>query len=234
MVDGARKLIDKLTQLGFPRENIITLFDKEATSTQIDNVLKDFWEGAQHQDADRLLFYFAGHGDRLAGTSERPRGILITSDYRKSQPTRTSFLLDDLVNRHFEYIKAKHVLVLLDACSSGLALARFQTKSDDEESLSRFYKLSTLRAETSIRSRNILVAGTTDEPALWDQGGVFTKALLRALDGAGDWNQDGLIQFGELALQVRREVSAQAGRRGVKQRPDDFSIGGSFVFIRPQ
>jgi hypothetical protein len=142
-------------------------------------------------------------------------------------------LLDDLVSRHFEYIKAKHVLALIDACSSGLALPKFQTKPEDADSVSRFAKLATLRADTSKRGRNILVAGTTDEPALWNQGGVFTKALLNALDGQADWNHDGLIQFGELVLQVRQEVGDIAGKLGVKQTPDDFAIGGKVVFILP-
>ena len=63
MVDRVNELADALVQIGFPKEHIIKLYDGEATSEKIENALKEFWDGASHSSADRLLFYFGGHGD---------------------------------------------------------------------------------------------------------------------------------------------------------------------------
>jgi uncharacterized caspase-like protein len=237
MVSNAQELIEKLVTLGFPRENIVTLFDEKATSTNIETALKDFWEGGPHEDADRLVFYFGGHGARMNGVADaaprRNRGVLITSDYRPNQPSRTGIVLDDLMTRHFANITSRHVLALIDACSSGLALPAYQTAEDDPNTAKKFAKLATLRAETTPRARDLFVAGTNDERALWDSGGIFTRALINALNGAADWNNDGLIQFSELILQVRAEVIDKAAQVGVRQTPDHFSQDkGRVLFVR--
>jgi len=237
MVEGARNLVHELTKLGFSRDNIIDLYNEEATSENIDSTLRKFWHGGEYADADRLVFYFGGHGSHLQLESydrgeKVTKGYLVTYDHKPSQPTATSLLLDDIIQRHFRYITANHFLVLLDSCSSGLALPRYQDQETTVEELERFQKLATLRAETLNPARNIIVAGTGEERALYENGGVFTHALVSALSGNGDWNSDGLIQFEELAMQVRNEVIERTRERGVDQKPESFaSSGGRVVFV---
>ena len=47
-------------------------------------------------------------------------------------------------------------------------------------------RLSIIQAYTTPKARNILVAGTEKEEALWDNGGIFTQALVRGREAGGD------------------------------------------------
>lgn len=65
MKENAKLLAESLHKFGFPEENIITLFDANATSQALEDSLKLFWRGGKYAYADRLFFYFGGHGDTL-------------------------------------------------------------------------------------------------------------------------------------------------------------------------
>jgi uncharacterized caspase-like protein len=69
MVQRAERLKDILVLRGFPQANITTLFNAQATSNEIERVLKSYWEGGQNASVDRLLFYFGGHGVDSGGNS---------------------------------------------------------------------------------------------------------------------------------------------------------------------
>ncbi|MEM7585235.1 MAG: caspase family protein [Acidobacteriota bacterium] len=233
MVGRARELEEALIAVGFPRENIVSLYDRDATSTNIRAQLQRFWEGGDLSGADRLFFYFGGHGAGPEG-----HGYLITYDHDPKRPTTTSFLMSDIVGRHFPFVEAKHLLVALDSCSSGLAIPGFQKLDGlDERRLKRFRNLTVILGDTEEKARNLLVAGTGDEPALYVNGGIFTQALIDSLRGGGDWNSDGVIQFEELALQLRNEVRDRALQTGVQQLPA-YYVGtahgnGRVLFLTP-
>ena len=79
----------------------------------------------------------------------------------------------------------------------------------------------------------VLVAGTGNEKALYQNGGIFTQALIDGLKGGSDWNRDGLVQFPELALFVRNSVISKARQTGFEQKPSFYTISGDgqFLFI---
>jgi uncharacterized caspase-like protein len=241
MVDGAKELVSQLVQLGFARDNIIELYNDRATLENIHEALKEFWPGGRYENADRVVFYFGGHGDTLpkpinTEIASPLRGVLIPYDFSKKRAFQSGLLLDEVIGQQFEYTSARQFLVLLDACSSGLALPRHQSDGGDAEQLRRLHRLSAIKSETSRPSRAILVAGTGAEEALWVNGGLFTKVLIDALKGAADWTKDGIIFFEELLLQVREEVHFRARRiAGVDQLPDGYSNGtGKFMFLMPE
>ncbi|MDM0118074.1 caspase family protein [Variovorax sp. J22R133] len=234
--EQAAKLRETLIGLGFPAAQILMFEDAAVTSENLDKTLGEFWAGGKYANADRLLFYFAGHGD-VAETSNA--GFLVTYDFDRKRPTRSALLMKDLSSRHFEHIQAKHVVVMLEACSSGLALQpTFLSEDFDIEKAKRFRKLSVVSDEVTQRARNILVAGTGQQRAAAPDGGIFTQKLIRGLQGEGDLNHDGVIQFDELALYVKEEVRAAARELNVVQVPDYFIArkndggqGGLSVFI---
>jgi len=157
MVENAQELVEKLVALGFPRSNIITLFDDKATSVNIENALKEFWDGGPFENADRLVVYFGGHGARInlrpGIETRRERGVLITSDYRPGQPSRTGLVLDDIMTRHFMNVAAHHVLALIDACSSGLALPAYQGNAEDEKAAKEFKRLAVALGDSAAGTR---------------------------------------------------------------------------------
>lgn len=218
MVQRAKELKAALTRVGFPASNIIELYDFQATSTAIDTELKKFWKGGEHQHADRVFFYFGGHGDTFGDA-----GVLVSYDFDKNRPTQTGFLMRDLTTRHSENMIAKHVLFALDACASGLAVYTDLGESNKVPDSSHD-ELSIIRNDTEPKARNFLVAGTGDQPAIWDKGGIFTQALIAGLSGKADITRKRFIQFRALAQYVSNEVAMRAGALNVKQQVEDYSL----------
>jgi len=246
MVQRAEELKTTLKSLGFDESRVVTRYNERATSTEIEEVLRSFWPGGSRSDADRVLFYFGGHGDAVGRASKSPTGVqstdastqltgfLVTYDFDKSRPTLTSLLMKDLTGRHAENIRAHHMLVALDACHSGLAL--YKVLGDDTaKDLETFKALSVIRNETDSPARNVLVAGRENQSAVWNDGGIFTRALIGGLSGSADSNRDGLIQFTELATYVKNEVAEKAAAKGVKQQAMDYRLDafgeGSVLFL---
>lgn len=229
MVQRGKELKDALTHVGFAPSNILELYDQAATSSAIDNALKEFWKGGKYEDADRVFFYFGGHGDTFSDA-----GVLITYDFDKKQPTQTGFLMRDLTTRHSENIVARHVLFSLDACAAGLAVYKKLGGKDESVDPSRD-ELSIIRNDTESKARNFLVAGTGDQPALWDKGGIFTQALIAGLSGKADQTGRRLIQFRSLANYVSNEVARRAADKNVRQQVEDYSLtqigNGRILFL---
>lgn len=149
--------------------------------------------------------------------------------------------MKDLTGSHFENIVSNHVLMLIDSCSSGLALPRFQSSEEDEESLSKFKKYVAIESEIKRPARNIIVAGTGAQKALWENGGIFTAALIKGVSveadekDDADYNDDGIIEFDELSLYLKNKVRAKAASTGVEQEPRSFKAShygeGSVIFL---
>src|SRR5262249_2376247 len=96
-------------------------------------------------------------------------------------------------------------------------------------------QLSIIRNDTIEKARNVLVAGVEDHPAVWDNGGIFTQALIAGLNGKGDLNNDRLIQFNELSTYVSNEVARRAAEKGWRQEVQPYvldSLGtGRMIFL---
>jgi uncharacterized caspase-like protein len=242
MVNRANDLIDVLLKLGFPRKNIIELFDEKATSININNVLKQFWEGGElaKQGPSRLFFYFGGHGDhfeRGLGVQKHKHGYLVTYDHNPKKIAQTSILMRRFKTDHFLEIQAHHMLIALDSCSSGLAIPGFQQGGIDKKDFydPNVYKIN---KDTKFKARDVLVAATHDQKAVWEReqgGGVFTKFLIEALRGKGDVDKDRLIQFDELAWWLSNNVSYNIElEEGVSQVPVGYSAtNGKTIFLLP-
>ncbi|MEM6359406.1 MAG: caspase family protein [Bacteroidota bacterium] len=234
MVRDAGKLKNALVKQGFPVANIIEFYDEDAELEAIDKVLKSFWLGGSRQNADRVFFYFGGHGGAY-----KDIGYLVTYNHSSEQPTITSLLMRDLTGRHSENIIAKHFMIAIDACHSGLAvypkLLGDGPEKQIERELLRFRALSMIEEYTKDKARNVLVAGTGDQRAVYAEGGIFTKALTQGLEGDADYNRDNIIQFDELSLYVKNRVMFEAKRLNVDQRPQDYELGlntkGQLVFF---
>jgi len=64
MVAGARALTDVLVELGFPKKTSLLSMTNRLLRVSVQNVLASFWPGGARASADRLFFYFGGHGDK--------------------------------------------------------------------------------------------------------------------------------------------------------------------------
>ena len=138
----------------------------------------------------------------------------------------SSLIRWDELTRNADFIPAKHVLFVMDACYSGLGVTRGLAPGSTrflEEMLQRF-------------ARQALAAGKADQPVS-DEGGpipnhsVFTSHLLEALNG-GAATPDGLLTANTVMSYVYEKVAKD---RDSRQTPHfGFLDGdGDFIFQAP-
>ena len=205
----------------FPEENIITLFDKQATRSDIVNA---YFSYESKVDADsRLMVFFAGHGYTKTGT-HREVGFLVPYDGRIDNLATLIRWEDFTLNA--ELIPAKHVFFVMDACYGGLVFNRAVSAGSV-----RFLKDMLIRPV-----RQALTAGKQDEPVA-DGGGplpdhsIFTGHLLNGLDSAARAPEGHLTASGLMSY-VYRQVANDI--RSMQTPAYGFLAGdGDFVFDAP-
>lgn len=175
-------------------------------------------------DEDALIVYFSGHGQVIPTAGGGEAGYLIPSDAaldltdKRNQGLWDQQALDmqaftDIADRS----KARHVVLLVDACCSG-----FLTKQ--KGALDR-WDLKTLMFE---KSRTVLTATTQRQAAMEDvqaKHGYFTDALLTHLRAAECASVD------DVAVPIRRDVAAKTSGRMTPQFKPFGEGDGMFVFI---
>jgi len=196
-----------------------------ATRREILEALNDM--RARLEANDRLLVFYAGHGDVDPVTR---RGYWIPADGDRRARSSWVSVLD--VTDQLNAVAARQVLVVADSCYSG-TMARSALASVDAElgAASRTQALNTL---ARLRARVAMTSGG-DEPVVDGGAGrnsLFMRSLLDVLSA---------IDRPTEAQRVFDELSARFGWRAqalrVRQRPDYAPIrfagheAGDFVFV---
>jgi uncharacterized caspase-like protein len=196
------------------------LFDESATGDALHHLVVDDLSGLGRDDS--LVLFFAGHGHTISrtydGTSVRD-GYLIPVDGDRPGGRAGTWIRFESWLTEITRIPAKHILVILDACHSGLALGPIiQWRSRGMENARR-EPLEQLRAR---RSRRIITSALDDQLAM-DGGPVpghslFTGCLIEAMTGglvASTGHQ--VVTGSEIGHYVQRRVSEYPGSA---QTPD--------------
>jgi hypothetical protein len=205
--------------LGFPRANVSVLLDEKATRRRI---MEKFLSYESLDVDDRLLVFFAGHGATVEG-SRGPIGYLVPVDGQL--PNKSTLIRWDELTRNADIIPAKHLLFIMDACYSGLAIQRNSSAGE------RRFVTDMLQR----RSRQVITAGKADE-VVADGGGpsgansIFTGHLIEGLRGAAV--NEGVITASDLMSYAYNKVSRDAASR---QTPHFGHIDGDgeFVLLAP-
>src|SRR5688572_492921 len=194
---------------------------------------------------DRLLVYFAGHGvHRVERGRERGYLALINAPKSGDVSPGDAISMDDFVTWTGR-IAAKHLLVLLDACFSGLAVRGFDIKLETRGGPGPQPQIQpdpkTLYRLSMEPGRYLLMAGNETQEAIasatWT-GGLFTHGVLQGLGGLADTQRDGFVTTRELYPWLRDYVEAQAATAGriltplIKDLGPDGTSQGDFVFTR--
>jgi formylglycine-generating enzyme required for sulfatase activity len=239
--NDAAAVADLLTDV-YHFEHVHTLYDEQVTKDALLTWLRDRLP-AQVQRDDRLIIFFAGHGTTREGAtreggSGQTRGYLIPYD---AEFGRFADYVDMAELRDAcGWIPAKHILIILDCCFSGIAAvtARSTVAPNANAKLTDHY----LQRITERGAWQVLTAGALDE-LVADSGSrpghsAFTSALLAGLEGAADQNRDSVITASDLAAYVKPEVSRETTLSGGKGQIPFFSYlagsdQGDFVLIKP-
>ena len=183
---------------------------------------------------DGVLIYFGGHGYTSRTQFGEDLGFLVTYGATKDSIIENSIPMSRIQTEYVRTIPAKHVLFVLDACFSGLAVR--ESASPSAEQLSRYRSYLEIKTLSSTTARAILSAGSGKEPGLnANGGGIFTHAFLDGIKGAADTNKDGVVTQQELYAYIRNRVIYEANNFGYRQVPQYSPLtrfgSGEFLFI---
>lgn len=217
-VSDARGARDAFVKLGF-KEFRPALFDETATGATLQRLVTDDLRELGSEDS--LVVFFAGHGHTVTkpypdGTISK-RGYLVPVDAGPLGTSVGALVSLDSWLHDLAHLSPKHILVVIDACHSGIALNQvIRWRGEDVRSTE---PLAKLRAR---RSRRIITSALDNELAM-DSGPIeghslFTGCLIEALTGGLKARTGYPMATGsELALHVQRRVSSFPASR---QTPD--------------
>lgn len=186
------------------------------TKTQMTAAIEQFSRSAALNE--RLVIYISTHG--FEDPQNKGKGYIVTTDCKAGQPASTCLGLSELDSllEPAIYKPVRHLLVLLDTCSSGLGVI---AKSGE------FYELP-IAAKPGT---HMMTAGLADQNALEDpalQMSTFTYYLIEGLNGGADYTQQKFISLSELLVYVRYMV---ARRTNGTQTPMLGRLNGSGEMI---
>ena len=223
------KDINKLlvNKFGFKEKNIRLLINNEATLISIKQALYEV--AGLAKENDRVLIYFAGHGQTHTTKGGKQIGYLIPVNGDLKVPTLTGIPMDDIIILCES--DTRHMLFLMDACYSGLMAegTRGLNISEDDE-----YYFSTV---TELTSRQIITAGNGEQEVLegdtW-QNSAFTHSLLNALNNwEVDKNNNGFITASQLGAYLIEKVTDDTqGRQTPQVERITQSKSGEFIFFK--
>ncbi|MGC8919745.1 protein kinase [Streptomyces sp. PG2] len=181
--------------------SVSRLVNEEATKSSILRWLLE----ARNSGADKILFYFSGHG-----ASTDLGSFLVTHDNKEFDE---GIPLSDIL-RILEPSEESttQVLVLLDCCHAGGALA------GKDKSALRVESLKNHEVTQAVRQANpssAVIAACTENQAAWEVSnlghGVFTYYLISALAGAAA-DHAGLVTAHSVYSVISRGMSEREGR----------------------
>ena len=126
-----QEVIDILTTLyQFEKNDIHTLFDKEATEDGIDEKFLELIDLVTEDD--NIIIFYSGHGYYRENVKE---GYWVPVDGRKDKIS--DFIGNAALIKYLQNIKAHHILMIIDSCFSGTLVEQLRGDSNSEKFPSR-------------------------------------------------------------------------------------------------
>jgi hypothetical protein len=210
-VKDANRFKNLLTsQYTFDEKNVTLLEnpDRETLIGQL-NILRK-----KLSPYDNLLIFYAGHG---YWDEEIGQGYWLPSDSRLGD--LDNWISNSDLRDYLKGIKAKHTLLITDACFSGAIFKERDLKFNDNTDISEVYKYT---------SRSALTSGTIKEVP---DKSVFLDFMIKRLED----NKEKFLTVKDLFYSFRDAVVNNSPNR---QRPVYGTIynagdeGGDFIFIK--
>lgn len=190
-----------LQKTGF--DDITIIMDKDATQRRILSELFHKLPEKVNRN-DRVLFYFAGHGQTEDLPGGGKKGYIIPVDAETDSYASTAVSMEQIRSLSSR-IAAKHIFYVMDCCYSGLGLNR---STGIWPGISDY-----LRKVSGMRVVQIITAGGQGEQVQEREGhGLFTSYFLKAVEGAADLDKDNVVTGTELGAYLRPNVSNASGQ----------------------
>ena len=211
----------------FSESNITLLLNEDATYNNIRKKFSLITKSAKEKD--RVLIYFAGHGETMDLPSGGEKGYLIPVGGDSEDLYLTSIPMDELKNISL-MSKAKHILYLVDACYGGIAAI-------GSRGLAQTTGSNYIKKVTKNISRQVISAGGRGEKVIekpeWGHSAFMKNIISALLIGNGDLNGDNVITANELGLFLSEKVTIDSENQQTPQYGRMTSDEGEFVFFIP-
>jgi tetratricopeptide (TPR) repeat protein len=210
VADG-KATAEVLRNLGF--EEIIEVYDKDASFKGIHHILKDVLPRKVGRQ-DRIVLFFAGHAGLTKDRAGQDLGYLVPWDAQINNVSKT-ITMDDL-KEFARRVMAKHILFLFDTAIRGWEVTAPQQLSLEGRGAPE--------EETDKRAVHVFAAANHGEPVIEENGqSVFVRILRTGLQGAADSDKNGWLMASELGAYLKEEIErVTAGR----QHPQVARIDG--------
>ncbi|HEX8175863.1 MAG TPA: hypothetical protein VF543_12150 [Pyrinomonadaceae bacterium] len=165
---------------GVPREQIVYLQDRAATTARIQRELRLLL--SKTQEGDTLFLYYTGHGYK----SDEGRAYF--ASYDANDEGNPGWAVDSIPLTVERYFKGERAFLTADCCYSGALAER-------------------VRATPSKISYAVFTSATSDRVSTGNW--TFTETLLAGLRGRAyvDTDGNGDVTFGELGREIRSDMS---------------------------
>jgi len=224
----SRSIVDFLkTRAGFRDPDISHLENENATVENVRAAVDLFLERARENDF--IFLFIAGHG---AQDPFDPKSLyLILHDSKVTNMPRTALNMSALQALFTTRLRAKRMVILIDACHSGgvdpgqTASVRQLERSENNTFSLYAEKLFSGEGRALLTSSD--VNESSEEGKKWGHG-VFTWAILEGLRGTADVNRDRVVTTGELfdfvSDKVREETNSRQNPRALPGTNRDFPL----------
>lgn len=205
------------------------LLNEAATQDALMALVKDQLPQMVKPD-DTVVVFYAGHGATQTpppgSPSAAPTGYLVPADAPREEQWSRYVPLDEFLEA-IALLPARHVLVILDACYSGVVLGAAVEKTRSSER----YTADLMRQ----RSRRIITSARASQRALdggFQNHSLFTGTLIEGLiSGRADYDKNSVVTASELSLYVEQQVAQTSN---AQQTPDygafQFDERGELIF----
>jgi CheY-like chemotaxis protein len=213
---------------GYHENHVHCLCNEDASASRIRSELQ--WLSERAVDDATAIVYFSGHGWKtgLAEFSHDDKYCLVASDVALADIQNSVLWVTEFVEL-LGAIKAKHLLVLIDACREA-AIERYGQKGGESSLPEGFTKGAPLEILSSAfkhsRNRVILSASgptqmsyTYSFPPDRIRMGIFTYHVREALCGKATEAHEARVSISDLITHVCKEVPITARKLGFQQEP---------------
>ncbi len=197
---------------GVPRENILLLTDKAATTAALRNGFQDFLKRRATKN-DTVIILVAGHG-----IADGKDAFIVTYDSDPQDLKSTGLPMAELQTLFQEQVaQVGRVLLFVDVCKAD-TIGTIKSTSVNA-GVENFKNVDgDLLAMMAARRKELSYEG----PEFGGGHGAFSWYLLKGLAGAADENGDGIVDGEELASYVETNVPKVTNGR---QHPTNISPG---------
>lgn len=189
----------------YPPANVVTLLDTNATRAAVLKGLEEL--AARAGPDDTACVFFSGHGG-IVGSPGNEESVLVTVDSDLADIENTSISSNELAAA-LAQIKAKRLLVFIDACHAGGAAISKRLIDGKGHELKSGYTQDVIAKLAVGSGRALMASCRADEVSAVfpsSRNSVFTTALLAGLRGAADKSSSGFIKVFDLFNYVSEEV----------------------------